>query len=127
MVPAFSDEEARATASAIVEALARDEAVELQTPIGTVMQMVELPLSFGGWVAVGADVTALRQREKELRKARKEVEAANEAKSAFLANISHEIRTPLNGILGMAQLMAASALTPDSATSPTRSSTAARR
>jgi signal transduction histidine kinase/ActR/RegA family two-component response regulator len=34
-------------------------------------------------------------------------EAANEAKSAFLATMSHEIRTPLNGVLGMAQAMAA--------------------
>jgi two-component system, sensor histidine kinase len=34
-------------------------------------------------------------------------EAANDAKSAFLATMSHEIRTPLNGVLGMAQAMAA--------------------
>jgi len=39
-------------------------------------------------------------------------EAANEAKSAFLATMSHEIRTPLNGVLGMTQAMAADALSP---------------
>jgi len=39
-------------------------------------------------------------------------EAANEAKSSFLATMSHEIRTPLNGVLGMAQAMAADALSP---------------
>jgi signal transduction histidine kinase/CheY-like chemotaxis protein len=37
-------------------------------------------------------------------------EAANTAKSAFLATMSHEIRTPLNGVLGMAQAMAADRL-----------------
>ena len=39
-------------------------------------------------------------------------DAANAAKSAFLATMSHEIRTPLNGVLGMAQAMRADDLTP---------------
>jgi len=41
-----------------------------------------------------------------------EAEAANAAKSVFLATMSHEIRTPLNGVLGMAQVMARDPLTP---------------
>ncbi len=50
------------------------------------------------------------QTEQRLSKARQAAEAANEAKSAFLATMSHEIRTPLNGILGMADIMATTRL-----------------
>ena len=47
----------------------------------------------------------LRRASERLKEARGRAEAANEAKSAFLAVMSHELRTPLNGMLGMAQAL----------------------
>ena len=51
--------------------------------------------------------------EEELRKAKEEAEAANQAKDQFLATLSHELRTPLSSILGWAHLMRARAPDPE--------------
>lgn len=46
-----------------------------------------------------------QQIEKDLKRSKEIAEAANEAKSAFLANVSHEVRTPMNGVIGMTTLL----------------------
>ncbi len=70
-------------------------------------------------VGAHTDLTSRRQAEAQLREAKEEAEAANQAKSWFLAMMSHEIRTPLNGVMGMAEVLARESL-PERAASALR-------
>lgn len=63
--------------------------------------------------AVGHDISVRREAEAALLRAKEAAEAADRAKSEFLAVVSHEIRTPINGLLGFTKLLRETSLTPD--------------
>jgi len=83
-----------------------------------------IPLRLNGMLMTGKDgrqyiwsivedITTSRAAAEQLLAAKLAAEAANQAKSSFLATMSHEIRTPMNGVLGMAQLLLMPGLSED--------------
>jgi PAS domain S-box-containing protein len=63
--------------------------------------------------AVGHDITLRKETEATLLRAKEAAEAADRAKSEFLAVVSHEIRTPINGVIGFAKMLQDTPLTAD--------------
>ena len=92
---------------------------ERRTRSGLYIEFTYKPLADGSLLGVYRDITELKRRESEQADARDaaemalaeaereraEAEAANQAKSTFLATMSHEIRTPMNGVLGMMEVL----------------------
>jgi PAS domain S-box-containing protein len=78
-----------------VEKWIRSRSFPVRNPAGELIRIV----------GIAEEVTERKIYEAELIQAREEAEAANRAKSMFLATMSHELRTPLNAILGFAELL----------------------
>ena len=72
---------------------------------GMYVKMIDRRTEDGGVVSLAHNITDTIHREEELLLARDRAQAADRAKSAFLAKMSHELRTPMNGVVGMADLL----------------------
>jgi len=82
---------------------------------GRVVDFRSDPTPDGGWVSTFTDVTEARAAQDELRRAKEAAEAANQAKSRFLATMSHELRTPLNAVIGFSDALLNEAANPSHA------------
>ncbi|MCX8134967.1 MAG: PAS-domain containing protein [Roseococcus sp.] len=103
-------EEGARVAAAVV-GRARDVPIRTtrRRPDGRIHEVVSDPTPDGGFVVTYTDVTEDRRIRDELEAARAAAEAANLAKSRFLATMSHELRTPLNAVIGFSEVLRAGA------------------
>lgn len=95
------------------------EDIYLETPSGMVLGIAIVEALDGGWILSYTDMTHMKEQTRMLYRAQVELaksetrakelavdaEAANRAKTAFLAAMSHEIRTPMNGVIGMSEML----------------------
>ncbi len=86
--------------------------LDVKTSDGRSLRLTHRRTLEGGIVSTALDMTEDAAHEAELKRAHQQAEAANAAKSEFLASMSHELRTPLNSVLGFAQLLQLDKKTP---------------
>jgi signal transduction histidine kinase/CheY-like chemotaxis protein len=73
---------------------------------GRWIQVSERRTASGGTTSIRADITVLKERERDLRAARAQAETEMAARTEFIAKVGHELRNPLNVVFGIAQLLA---------------------
>ncbi|UYN94899.1 MAG: PAS-domain containing protein [Enhydrobacter sp.] len=83
----------------------QDSSYIRRTASGRIVEFKAHRLENGEILLTYRDITELKEQQEELERARDEAQAANQAKSTFLATMSHEIRTPMNGVVGTAELL----------------------
>lgn len=103
--------EVRVHLAGVVQGIRPAAPVEYMIGAGTggrTIRLLAAPIAEGraaGAVVAHLDITTERVAEQRMREAMRTVEAADSAKTTFLAHMSHELRTPLNAILGFSELI----------------------